>query len=133
MLGKHCACFILFFVGILHAQTSLGNAVVVRSVGAVAFCSRESGFPEDQSSGLVSGWKILTWDFFPLLVYPFGHPVMNKPSVLSVLVTLLGQAATVAGRAKSCSWEPACGLAAVSPQLPEFSCVGGDVGRESPS
>lgn len=34
---------------------------------------------------------------------------------------------------KACSREPARGLAALSPRLPERSCVGGDLGRESPS
>lgn len=28
VLGKQCACFIVFFIGILHAQTGLGNAGV---------------------------------------------------------------------------------------------------------
>lgn len=36
MLGKLCACFILFFIIVFRAQTSLGNANVAQSMGTIA-------------------------------------------------------------------------------------------------
>lgn len=75
------------------------------------------------------------WAFFVFPVYPCGRSVLNKPRVLSCWSLCWAGAVVVAGRGTSCSWEPARGLAALCPQLPEFSSMwaGTEAERALPS
>lgn len=65
MLGKHCTFFIIV---IFHAQTSLGNAGLVRSMGTVASCGvlRNLASCEINRRGFVNGWRILIRAVFSL-------------------------------------------------------------------